>query len=204
MPRGRWVIASLVPFGWVTWAGFLYAGLKARKGAWVAFAAAYALAAAGAITITELDEDIDELDDTLGYLLMFGTYAVGIVHSFVARKEYLRRIAILEDPALEQARLSEERRAFAHELARSDPELARTAGLGRRGGFEEAGLVDVNHAPVEDIADLPQVSGALAREIVAAREHLDGFSSLEDLGMALDLPGDLVEDLRGHVVFLPR
>ena len=27
MPRGRWVLTSLIPFGWVTWAGFLLRGL---------------------------------------------------------------------------------------------------------------------------------------------------------------------------------
>ncbi len=36
------------------------------------------------------------------------------------------------------------------------------------------------------------------------REELGGFSTLEDLGMTLDLPGDVVEDLRGKTVFLPR
>jgi predicted MFS family arabinose efflux permease len=45
-------------------------------------------------------------------------------------------------------------------------------------------------------------SFALARQIVSVRERIDGFSSLEDLGMTMDLPGDLVEDLRGRVVFL--
>ena len=65
-------------------------------------------------------------------------------------------------------------------------------------------MVDVNHALVEDIADLPGIDGAGARRIVAAREDLGGFSSLEDLGMTMDLPGDVVEALRGHVVFLPR
>jgi hypothetical protein len=33
---------------------------------------------------------------------------------------------------------------------------------------------------------------------------LGGFSSLEDMGTTLELAGDLVEGLRGVVVFLPR
>jgi helix-hairpin-helix protein len=51
---------------------------------------------------------------------------------------------------------------------------------------------------------LPGVSRSLASEIVRAREEIDGFSSLEGLGMALHLEGDQVEDLRPYVVFLPR
>ena len=39
---------------------------------------------------------------------------------------------------------------------------------------------------------------------MAARDGVGGFSSLEDLGLTMDLPGDVVETLRGRVVFLPR
>ena len=45
---------------------------------------------------------------------------------------------------------------------------------------------------------------ATARRIIAVREQVDGFTSLEDLGMTMDLDGETVEDLRGRVVFLPR
>ena len=65
-------------------------------------------------------------------------------------------------------------------------------------------MVDVNHALVEDIADLPGIDAETARRIVAARDELGGFSTVADLGMTMDLPGDVVEALRGRVVFLPR
>jgi len=204
MLRGRWVYATLFPFGWLVWAGFAYAGLRAKKLAWVALGALYGLVTGGTILLTSLDEDIDGLDDNLGYITMFAVWGIGIAHAFTLRKAYLRRIDVLEDPALVAAREAQERRELARELALSDPELAGAAGIGRSGGFDEGGVVDVNHAPVEDIADLPRISGATARQIVAVREQVDGFTSLEDLGMTLDLPGDVVEDLRGRVVFLPR
>lgn len=44
----------------------------------------------------------------------------------------------------------------------------------------------------------------LASKIVEAREVSHGFSSIEDLGLALDLDGNLVEGMRDRVVFLPR
>jgi hypothetical protein len=204
MPRGRWVIASLVPFGWVTWAGFLYAGFRARKPAWIAAGAAYLLVTVVTLFVTSLDGNEDGLEDNLGYITMFSAWGVGIVHSFLTRKPYLRRIDMLDDPALERARLARERQAYARELARSDPDLARAAAIGRAGGFDEGGVVDVNHAPVEDIADLPGIDAATARRIVAVRAEIGGFSSLEDLGMTMDLSGDTVERLRGHVVCLPR
>jgi DNA uptake protein ComE-like DNA-binding protein len=204
MPRGRWVIASLIPVGWLTWLGFGYAGIRARRPLWIGFGAAYALVAAAAIVVTSLDDNTVGLEDDLGYLAMFAGWGIGIAHSFALRKTYLRRIDLLDDPALQAARIARERQAYARELAQRDPQLARQAQIGRSGGFDEAGIVDVNHARVEDLADLPRIDAATARRIVAVREDLGGFSSLEDLGMTMDLPGDVVEDLRGRVVFLPR
>ena len=204
MPRGRWVITSLVPFGWVTWTGFLYAGFRAKKPAWVLSGFAYLAITVATIFVTSIDNNEDGLEDNLGYILMFSAWGVGILQAFLTRKPYLRRLEIIDDPALQRARTSEERRAYARELAQRNPELARAAQLGRTGGFDEGGVVDVNHAPVEDIADLPGIDATTARRIVAVREGVGGFSSLEDLGMTMDLPGDVVERLRGRVVCLPR
>jgi len=204
MPRGRWVIASFIPVGWLTWVGLGYAGVRAKRPLWIWIGAAYGLIAAVAIFVTSLDDNEIGLEDNLGYLLMFGGWAAGIVQSLIIRKAYLRRIAILDDPALESARLARERQAYARELAQRDPELARQAQIGRVGGFDEGGVVDINHALVEDIADLPGIDAETARRIVVARDELGGFSTVADLGMTMDLPGDVVEALRGRVVFLPR
>ncbi len=204
MPRGRWVIASFIPVGWLTWVGLGYAGIRAKRPLWVGVGAAYGLIAAVSIFVTSLDDNEIGLEDNLGYLLMFGGWAAGIVQSLIIRKAYLRRIAILDDPALESARHARERQAYARELAQRDPELARQAQIGRVGGFDEGGVVDVNHALVEDIADLPGIDAETARRIIAARDELGGFSTVADLGMTMDLPGDVVEALRGRVVFLPR
>jgi DNA uptake protein ComE-like DNA-binding protein len=204
MPRGRWVLTSLIPFGWVTWVGFLYAGFRAKKAVWVLSGFAYLAVTAATIYITSIDNNEEGAEDNLGYILMFCAWGVGIMHAFLSRKPYLRRLAIIDDPALQAARTAEERRAYARELAVGNPDLARAALLGRAGGFDEGGVVDVNHAPVEDIADLPGIDAATARRIVAVRDGVGGFSSLEDLGMTMDLPGDVVERLRGRVVCLPR
>ena len=204
MPRGRWVIASLVPVGWLTWLGLGYAGFRATRPLWVAFGVMYGLIAAAAIVVTELDENTNGIEDDLGYLAMFLGWGAGITHSFVIRKAFIRRMDILEDPTLQAARHARERQAYARELAQRDPELARQAQIGRVGGFDEGGVVDVNHAAVEDLADLPGIDAETARRIVAVREELGGFSTVADLGMTMDLPGDVVEALRGRAVFLPR
>ena len=94
----------------------------------------------------------------------------------------------------------------ALKLARENPALAQEIGIGRpdKAGATDADLVDVNNASVTALLKLPGVDGDCATEIIEAREKVGGFSSLEDMGAALDLDGALIEGLRGQVVFLPR
>jgi hypothetical protein len=110
------------------------------------------------------------------------------------------------DPRLDGARERLAQREKALKLAREDPQLALEAGVGRPDlpGAYDGGLVDLNHAPGGVIACLPTFDKQLADRVVAARERVGGFASLEDLGTVLDLPGEQVEDLRHHVVFLPH
>jgi hypothetical protein len=137
MPRGRWVLTSLIPFGWVTWAGF-----RAKRTAWVVVGFVYLAITAGTLFLTSLDRNEDGLEDNLGYILMFSAWAVGIVQAFLTRKPYLRRLDMIDDPALQAAQSAEERRAYARTLALRNPQLARDAGIGRGGGFDEGDVVE--------------------------------------------------------------
>lgn len=103
-----------------------------------------------------------------------------------------------------QARLRE--RQWARQLARQNPVLAREMGLGRPDLADGAdvGLIDVNNAPAAVLAKLPDIDDALAGQIITTRSQIRGFSSVEELGVALDLPGDVVEDLRDRIIFLPH
>ncbi|MBV8733243.1 MAG: helix-hairpin-helix domain-containing protein [Solirubrobacterales bacterium] len=103
-----------------------------------------------------------------------------------------------------QARLAARSRAL--KLARDNPELAMEAGIGRPDlpGADHGYVVDINHAALGVIGTLPGLDERLARQIAEARDRISGFASLEELGMVVDLTGDEVERLRGHVVFLPN
>ena len=102
-----------------------------------------------------------------------------------------------------QERLSARRRALR--LARKDPRLAVEAGIGRPelSRADDGGVIDVNHASAAAIATLPGIDEPLAQQIIETRDAIDGFASLEELGLVLDLPGDVVERLRDQSVFLP-
>lgn len=120
--------------------------------------------------------------------------------------EHIAHLIHPSDPRLDDARERLERREKALALARENPQLALEAGVGRPDlpGALDGGVVDVNHASAAALACLPTCDAKLSEQIVAIREQVDGFASLEDLGAVLDLPADQVERLRQHVVFLPR
>jgi hypothetical protein len=120
--------------------------------------------------------------------------------------DHLAHLVHPGDPRIDGARKRLAQHEKALELVRENPRLALEAGVGRPDlpGAYDGGLVDVNHAPAGVIACLPTFDLELADRVVGARERVDGFDSLEDLGALLDLPGDQVERLRDHVVCLPR
>src|SRR5262249_17584556 len=141
-----------------------------------------------------------------GGLLIIAGWIGAIATSYMIRNDYEQRmrspLALAENQAA--IRMLDRRRAL--ELAKSNPALAAEIGVGRpdQPGSADAGLVGVNNAPVSALLKLPGVDDALATKIIETRAEVNGFSSLEDCGAALDLPGDLVERLNGSVVFLPR
>ncbi len=120
--------------------------------------------------------------------------------------DHLPHVSSGGDRRLDRARARLAERDKARQLAREDPRLALEAGVGRPDlpNSLDGGLVDVNNAPPAVIASLPGFDTALAGRVVAAREQVDGFSSLEDLGSVLDLSAAEVERVRDHTVFLPR
>jgi DNA uptake protein ComE-like DNA-binding protein len=96
-------------------------------------------------------------------------------------------------------------REDALQLVRDDPARAKALGVGRPDvqlAFD-GGLVDVNSAPVEVIARLPNADKGLAERIVLVRDRVGGFSSLQDLGLVLDLPAPVLDAWDGLVVCLP-
>lgn len=180
----------------------IYAGARAHVRRWIAFGAACV-----AVTIAGWAVSVGSSGgNAAGGLLIIVGWVGGIAVSYVIRNDYERRmhspLTLARDEA--SVRLLDRRQAL--ELARANPALAAEIGVGRpdRSGAADAGLVDINNAAVTALMQLPGVDDALATKIVETRAEVNGFSSLEDCGAALDLPGDLVERLRDRVVFLPR
>jgi hypothetical protein len=191
---------SLIPFGLGAWAP-AYAGARVKNRNWIAQGIVWS-----AIVLAGWTVAIVSHGGAAGGLLIILGWAGGAASSFGIRDRYRRLVGTPFEAAVlsAEARLSDRNRA--RRMARERPALARELGVGRPDlrNAQDAGLIDVNNAPANVIARLPGVDDSLATQIIEARTETNGFSSVEDLGAALDLAGDLVERLRDRVVFLPR
>jgi DNA uptake protein ComE-like DNA-binding protein len=201
--RGKAWLLLAIPLGFTTWAAFLYIGVRARRLVWLAWAAVYAATLAGYAT---LDNPVHPSSTAEGIAaaLAIVTWIGGGTHAILVSNDAVRRIQARTDPALDAARVRIERRAEGRHLAATQPALAREVGVGRPdlAGANDYGLVDVNHAPAAAIAKLPGMTDELARRTVDARIQAGGFSSVEDLGMVLNLSPDSVDQMRDMAIFL--
>jgi DNA uptake protein ComE-like DNA-binding protein len=112
------------------------------------------------------------------------------------RNEHAVKLAQYRRTLREEARtLAADDPALAHELRIGRPDLPR--------GYDDGGLIDVNHAPPQTLALLPGLTEELIERIVRHRDEHGGFISAEELAVDVDLPPSLVPQLAEYAVFLP-
>lgn len=196
----NWVWLSLLPLGLGAWAP-IYAGVAVRKRGWVALGVLWSI-----ITVAGWALSVADNGGGAGGLLIILGWAGAIATSFAVRASYRQLLGSPLETALAGAEQRLGDRDRARKLVAERPAVARELGIGRPDlvNAHDAGLVDVNNAPASVLTKLPGIDDALATKIVEARAEAHGFSSVEDLGVALDLDGNLVEGLRDTAVFLPR
>ncbi|SDD50173.1 helix-hairpin-helix domain-containing protein [Glycomyces harbinensis] len=106
-------------------------------------------------------------------------------------------------PQLEQAsRLRED----ARRLAEGDPSLAKRNGVGRPDlarHLDDGGLVDLNHAPVEVLRDLPGFNESTARQVRERVETLGPFQNLDEVILEADVAPGFERHLREYAVLIP-
>jgi hypothetical protein len=110
-----------------------------------------------------------------------------------------RAVPAQADPLVARALAARQRREEARRMWVADPALARELGIGRPDlgrGFDDGGLVDLNHAPVAVVARVCGIDPALADAIVAARTARGGtYFNLGELFVDLPLPADVQDVL---------
>lgn len=183
----------------------LAAGLRTRERTWIVGGGVLLVVQVLGLALSGGTEDATTtpLEDLGVALFAVGWLAsLGFVAAFRGRyRSKMLAAAHLEArEVLHSGRNAE--REHARGLARTDPAEALRRGVGRPdvAGADHGWVVDVNHAPAAVLETLPGVDPDLARRIVAVRESIGPASSIDDLGLVLDLDARTIERLRATAV----
>jgi hypothetical protein len=207
---------TVLTLGLASWAPFLHAALVLRSRSLRWFAAAYGVVAVGLLvcaTAAPVDANGNPVG-TAGQVLptVAGMGGIALIVTACAHQLLLLR-KVSRGPedtgasAIEQALTARARRAEARKLVATDPLLAHELHIGRPDlgrKYDDGGLVDVNHAPAEVIAQVCELPIATAEEVVRARARRGyGFIGVDELLVEVDVPVAAWDRMRDRAVALP-
>jgi hypothetical protein len=111
------------------------------------------------------------------------------------------------DPAVAGRLAARARRSEARSLAQSDPVLAQDLRIGRPDlprEYDDGGIIDLNSAPVDAIAAACSLELRVAERIVAARQKLASFNSLDEIFAFAEVEEGAAARIREYAILLPR
>ena len=88
-----WIVMPAVSMGFLTWAAFLYAGLRTRRRGWQAMAAGYFVAVAVAVAVMPAPGQEASVLEAIAMMLIMASWIGGTIHAIVIRPEFLRTVA---------------------------------------------------------------------------------------------------------------
>ena len=170
--RSWWVALAAVPFGFTTWAAFLYAGLRTKRRSLLVASGVYGAMLIGYVLLDTAGHSRGA-DLAVGTILALGAWIGGFVHALAIRRSVEAQLDLVDSTAVEAASRALARRQYGRELVRTQPALAKQLGVGRPDlpNSDSYGLIDVNHADAAALATLPGMTDDLA---VAGRGFLPG------------------------------
>ncbi|MGH8793436.1 MAG: ComEA family DNA-binding protein [Stackebrandtia sp.] len=119
--------------------------------------------------------------------------------SVTAAKDMANAAALAE--VAHQGRLRRE----ARKLLDDDPVTARALRIGRPDlprTYDDGGLVDVNHAPIETLRSLPGVTLEIAEQIIEYRQTSGSFESVAEIVVHTGIDPRMVDEFQEMALFL--
>lgn len=168
-----WIIWTFF-FGLLSWVSFFYIGIRTKTEKWIYWGLFYFLP----FFLVFILGEVVPLFSILGYLAMVPMGLMSIIHAFLAKNEYLQRLAKTQ-------------------------EMAKLPPLPKKSEMKEKPLdkasVFINSDPPEKIAELPGFNIDLAVKVVLIRDMTGRFLSVEDFGKALSLEGSELNRLKPFI-----
>ena len=199
-----WAVLPLPTFGLAAPFTIGYAAHRLHSRALTLSASIYTAVFVAAFVLIGSSTTDTQWQTTVGAWLMAGVAVGSTVQSFVIREQLVAGRPG-HDVVVGEARQSLRQRDASRRIVDHDPVLARELLIGRPDlprRFDDGGLVDVNHVPVDLLATLPGLDRAVAELIVDVRDGIGGFESLDDLSVTLHLPPHSLDGAAGRMIFI--
>jgi len=199
-----WALVPLLSFGLLAFLPFAHAAVKLQSRRMWVVTASYAVASVVVFGPLGVASNTSDLGAAVFTLAWFALIVAATAHAFLLRRRVFSPLAGRQ-PAMVAALAARELRVQARAIVADDPALANELRIGRPDlprQFDDGGLVDVNHVPVQILVDRLGFSSVEAARVVKARESLGGFSSPEEVCAFAEVPDADVDVLRDRLLFL--
>jgi hypothetical protein len=196
-----WAVAPLVTVGMAAAPCFAYAAIRRRSRVLALSSVAYGIVTAAILWGNVVHPgSILELDAGVCAVLLLWT--VSTLHALAVRHSVF--VTVPEEGAVVAAKDRIRRRDESRRIAATDPRLARELGIGRPDrptGYDDGGLLDVNHLPGDCLRDTGGLDVAVVRKIIDARDEVGTFEGLCDLELLADLDPGSLDEVADRLVF---
>ncbi|MCG5468881.1 winged helix-turn-helix domain-containing protein [Micromonospora sp. LAH09] len=202
-------LLPLLSFGTGTWLVMLAYAVRRRSRRLGLAAVGYLLTAVLLVFMIATD-DLEKEDSAAEAFFGLGViglcWLVGALHVVLLNRWVWERVT--GRPQAVQARDEERRvrRQQARNLLHRYPSARLEFAIGRPDlprAFDDGGLVDVNAVPDHVLATLPWLTDAQRRQVAMDRWVRGPYASMEELAGRCPLPPEVVDALRGVLLFLP-
>lgn len=174
-----WYLLSILTF-WFYWLPLVYTGLRVMDFRWIFWGVMYG----SPVFISQLIDPGRFGAEVFFNRAIYAALAVGSIHAFMARGEFLERLAAIAD---ERDALREQTR-LKKELAQAPcAEEGQPAGAPAEPVVARRTLFDVNAMGERDFAMLPDMGPERARQAIALRESLGAFDSFDHFAAKMGL-----------------
>ena len=199
-----WAVLPIATIGLAAPFTVGYAAHRLRSRALVICASVYGATVVTAFVLVGSTASDSDWKVNAGMWLALATGTAATIQSFIVRDQVVHGPTAGDD-VIGGARETLRRRDASRRIVAQNPLLARELMIGRpdlERRYDDGGLVDVNHVPVEVLATLPGIDRATAELIADVRFGIGGFASVDDLSVTLHLAPQVLDASAPRMVFL--
>lgn len=181
-----------------------------RRSLWT-LGSGYAVASLVGFTLIDI-APVDATDTPTGWsadvgaVVLLAVLVAALIQQRTLRRQAYARLPAASDPAVALVEYARRKRQEARALAERDPQMARDLRIGRPDlsrQFDDGGLVDLNAAPAEVIANMCRIPLPAAQSVVETRGRLGRLSSVEEAAVYANLTDEDAEALKDKGIVLP-